>query len=386
MATAEKRPSVAAAEGDSTQAHFLAQFYFVPLPDLSDEAVHTINAGRAMPAYVGILRALHLQHRRGRTEGMRADAREGRLTIGINALARANGMTDAAIRRQLKYLERTGFLRCHNGEREPERDPTTGRIVKGRGRTPPKVIVMTPRRDQMRPSKEGRQVTPSKPSQRPEEIPLKSPLRGRDDRDRNRPPSIDADSKESASYGCRETADAGKPLEASGTAVSPAQKRPADGRPEDVCRRTPLSARQRAAMTDVQRKMFEAKLRLFGDALGMTPLEVLAAGRADQEALRARVEAAGLDWGTGKRREPAPPREAVLDARRAVGEAVTAGTTQGADMPESIEERRAAILGALRDAAAQVVTPAIVSRFEAMQEGDAWVPSSPRSSPTMPAS
>lgn len=338
MPTRENRASRPSAEGDSTPAHFLNGIYFVPVPDLSDEAVHTINAGRAMPAFLGILRALHNQGRRGRTEDIRADAVLGRLTIGINALARDNGMTDAAIRRQLTYLQRVGFIRVHDGEREPERDPVTGRIVKGRGRTPPKVIVMTLTRDFMRPSREGRQVTPSKPSQRPDETPPNPPLKGRDFRDRNRPPSRDADSKESASSGCRGTPDAGGPLEAAGPAAPPTQNRPADGRPAAP---PPRPSQHPPRMSPAQRAIFQAKLQLFGDALGMTPLEVLAAGRADQRALRARVEAAGLNWDTGKRRNSAPPRGAILEARRAVGESLAVSTTQGSDAQEDIEERRA---------------------------------------------
>lgn len=356
MATLENTPSGAPAEGDSTQAHFLNGIYFVPVPDLSDEAVHTINAGKAMPAFIGILRALHHQGRKGRTEDIRADARLGRLTIGINALARGNGMTDAAIRRQLTYLQRVGIIRVHDGEREPERDPVTGRIVKGRGRTPPKVIVMTLTRDLMRPSREGRQVTPSNPSQRPEETPTKRSQRGRDHRDRNRPPSRDANSKEFASSGCKGTADTGGPLEAAGTAAPEAQNRPADGRP-DAGRRPPP-----AALTLAEREAHRLRCERMGRALGMTALEVHAAGLADRDALRARVEAAGLDWATGKPVTPTPPREAILEARRAVGEAVTAGTTGGADASEDIEERRARMQRELaREAAVvQAVTAAVI--------------------------
>lgn len=322
-------------EDDSTSPHWCEGFFFVPVPDLSDETVHSINSGRAMPAFIGVIRALVLMERKGRTDDIRADARLGRLTIGINALARAAGMQDAALGRQLKHLQRIGIVRIHDGERQPERDPATGRIVKGRGRTPPKVIVLTLDRSMMRPSKEGRQVTPRNPTQRPDETPRKAPLKGRDVRGGFRPPSKDAGSKEPASFGCRATADAGKPLEASGTAVANSGTRPADGRPD-------------AAAPHGLTLRHQRRCQRIGDALGMTYIEVHVAGRADMKALRARVEAAGLDLDTGLPRTPAPPRGAVLEARRAIGDAVTAGTTGGADAPEDIEERRERMLRELR--------------------------------------
>lgn len=339
MSTPENAVPKVRPEADSTAPHWCGSFFFLPFPDLSDDAVHTINAGRAMPAFVGILRALHDQGRRGRTEDIRADAHLGRLTIGLKALARANGMQDASLGRQLRYLERVGMLRVHDGERQPERDPATGRIVKGRGRTPPKVFVLTLGKPMMRPTREGRK-TPQQPSQRPEETPRKAPLKGRDVRGGFRPPSKDAGSKEPASFGCRGTTDAGKPLEASGPAAPRREKGPADGRPD------------RPKRTAAQVEQHRARCTLIGEALGMDPYAVHLAGVADPAALRARVEAAGRVWETGKRKGPPPAREAVLDARRGVGEAVTATTTEGADAPEDIEERRSRILRELSEAAA----------------------------------
>ena len=95
MPRPEKSASSVRPEGDSSPGHFLTGYYFVPMPDFSDETAWTINQGRAMPALIAVLRALHDQHRRGRNEDMRADAAGGRLTIGLKALSRANGMQAA---------------------------------------------------------------------------------------------------------------------------------------------------------------------------------------------------------------------------------------------------------------------------------------------------
>lgn len=344
MPTLENRPSGAQAEGASTPGHFLDTFYFVRVPDISDDTAATIGAGRARDAWDGIFRALHREERRkDATEDIRADARLGRLSIGINALARAEGITDTAMRRQLRYLQRVGLIRIHAGERPIERDPDTGKIVRGEGRTPPTVIVVTLTRAHMRPSRptsqEGRQVTPQKPSQGRQGTPSKRSLKGKDLRDRKCAPSRESDSKESDSSGIRGTADAAGPLEAVGTAAPKTKKGgPAEGRPEEP-RRTALERSQEDAR--------RARITRFADALGITTTDVCLMGQADPGALRARVEAAGLSWETGRHREAPPPREAVLDARRAVGEAVTAATTQGADSPEDIDTRRAELKRAL---------------------------------------
>jgi hypothetical protein len=348
MSTAENAAPQVRPEGDSTKGHFLEGFFFVAVPDVSDEAVHTINAGRAMPAFFGILRALRRQETKGRTEDARADARLGRLTIGINALARANGMTDAALRRQLVYLCRVGIIVMHTGERDPERDPETGRIVKGRGRTPPKVIVMNLTRDLMRPTREPRQ-TPQKPSQRPEEIPSNQSLRGSSFRDRNRPPSKDADLQRglhpSDADRRRLPTGPGRPS----APPSPAREGgPAVGRPGED--------RHQAFNRQLRQEAHEVRCENIGHLLGMSAQEVHLAGRADPVALRARVEAAGGHWETGRRLSSAPPRSAVLDARRAVGEAIGIK----ADSQESEEDRRRRMYRELdaameRDLAAQAL-------------------------------
>lgn len=190
MPRAQKSAPAVRPEGDSRAGHFLTGIYFVPMPDFNDETVWTINQGRAMPALIAVLRALHDQHRRGRTEEIRADAEGGRLTIGVKALSRANGMQTSSLLRQLRFLERAGLLKAHEGEHIVERDPKTGKILKGRGRTPPKVIVMTLARSMMRGGRRAAE-TGRNPSQKPEEtgrIPSLSPHALRDGK---RPPSIE---------------------------------------------------------------------------------------------------------------------------------------------------------------------------------------------------
>jgi hypothetical protein len=246
----------------------------------------------------------------------------------------------------------------HAGEREPERDPDTGRIVKGRGRTPPKVIIMTLTRDLMRPTREARSVTPSKPSQKPEEIPPKPSLRGRHVRDRIRPPSKDADLHRGQ-----------HPLDAERQRMPPGLGRPsapppsereggpADGRPRQAADRdSPL---ERARLARIR-----ARVEGIGRLLGMEPADVALAGRTDPDALRARVEAAGGVWETGRLRTPPPGRPAVLDARRTVGEAL--GTNAAAQ--ESEEDRQRRLLAELDKAKADAAAVQVRREQEARRE------------------
>lgn len=191
MPQAQKSAVSARPEAAST---FLTGYFFVPMPDFSDESVWTINQGRSMPALIAVIRALHDQHRRGRTPEIRADAAGGRLTIGLKALSRANGMQTSSLLRQLRFLERTGFLRAHDGERIVERHPKTGKILKGRGRTPPKVIVMTLDRSMMRGGRRAAE-TGRNPSQKPEETGRIPSLSHHALRDGKRPPSIEHPTK-----------------------------------------------------------------------------------------------------------------------------------------------------------------------------------------------
>jgi len=338
------------------------------MPDFSDETVWTINAGRAMPALIAVLRALHDQHRRGRTEEIRADAAGGRLTIGIKALSRANGMQTSSLLRQLRFLERAGLLKAHDGERVVERDPKTGKILKGRGRTPPKVIVMTLDRSMMRGGRRAAE-TGRNPSQKPEEtgrIPSLSPQALKDGK---RPPSI-----ENPTEGFPMENSEGKEHPALGGRSVPspqAQKQPASSRPAEE-----LSAED-------QRK--RATNRITGEryakGLGITIEEVERLWKEHPAAFRERLDKAGIDWRDGKALPltamldgpppPPPPAVARLEAlkegeryipstastfavRRQTTDSLTvcpsiAGeAAQALDGPsESIEERKAGILNAL---------------------------------------
>ncbi len=330
MPRPEKSASAVRPEGDSSPGHFLTGIYFVPLPDFNDETVWTINAGRSMPALIAVLRALHDQHRRGRTEEIRADAAGGRLTIGIKALSRANGMQTSSLLRQLRFLERAGLLKAHEGERVVERDPVTGKILKGRGRTPPKVIVMTLDRSMMRGGRRAAE-TGRNPSQKPEEtgrIPSLSPHALRDGK---RPPS-----REHTHKGC-------VPMEHTGRREHPAQggrpspppqadKQPAAGRPEEL-----------SADAQAQRAKNEHLARLYAEGLGITYAEVVDLWKHDQQTLAGRLKNAGIDWRTGK----AAPLTSMID---------------GPPAPRSCRSAR------------ERCQPA-VARLEALEEGERYIPS-----------
>ena len=297
MPRAQKSTVDARPEGDSRAGHFLTGIYFVPMPDFNDETIWTINQGRAMPALIAVLRALHDQHRRGRTEEIRADAAGGRLTIGVKALSRANGMQTSSLLRQLRFLERAGLLKAHEGERVPERDPKTGKILKGRGRTPPKVIIMTLDRSMMRGGRRAAE-TGRNPSQKPEEtgrIPSLSPHALRDGK---RPPSIEHPTE-------------GVPMEHSGRREHPAQ----GGRsvPPPQAKREPASGRPAEEPLSAEEQRQRATNRMLGEryakGLGITIEEVGRLWKADKEAFRDRLTNAGIDWKDGK----ALPLTAMLD-------------------------------------------------------------------------
>lgn len=331
MPRPQKTASAVRPEGDSSPGHFLTGYYFVPMPDFSDETAWTINQGRAMPALIAVLRALHDQHRRGRNEDMRADAAGGRLTIGLKALSRANGMQAATLRHQLEFLQRAGLLKMHDGEQVIERDPKTGKILKGRGRTPPKVIVMTLDRSMMRGGRRAAE-TGRKPTQKPEETGRLPTLKPHALRVAQQPPSKEHPTK-------------GVPLEHSerrehpaqgGRNVPPlqAQKQPAAGRPAEE----ELSAKEQ---TDRATKRFYAGL--YAKALGITYDEVVSQWKRDGKAFLTGLEKAGIDWTTGRK----IPLAAMLDGPA-----------------ESCEERKA-----------PPPPPPAVARLEALAEGERYIPS-----------
>jgi len=298
----EKSASAVRPEGDSKPRHFLEDYYHFRMPDFSDETKWTIGNGRAWPALVAVFSALWDQERRG-TEESRADARGGRLTIGIKALARMSKEQDSkniqttAILRQLRFLQRAGILKMHDGERLIEIDPETGKIVRGRGRTPPKVIIMTLQGWMMRGSKTTSK-TGSNRSQRPEETGSNRSLRPRVLRDTKCPPSRETTSTEVVSYGNNR----GREHPARGGRSLPppqAQKQPAAGRPAEE-----LSADEQA-----NRARQEHSARLYAKALGITYDEVVSQWKSDHRALLGRLEKAGIDWRTGK----AAPLTAMID-------------------------------------------------------------------------
>lgn len=176
--------------------HWLTSRYFVPLPDLSDETCWIITKGKAWPAFIAILRLLRQEERKGRGEQVRADACEGKLTVGINRLTRATGCVSATTLRQVRYLERQGLIRTHKGACEvtQEVDPVTGKITAKRGgKVPPKVIILTLGDHHYRPTRptKASQRTPQELSLSDQGIPQKLALRPQEDRARNRPTSRD---------------------------------------------------------------------------------------------------------------------------------------------------------------------------------------------------
>ena len=132
--------TAATADASSQESHWLNGHFFVPVPDMSDEISWVISKGRAWPAFMAIMRLLRQQQRRAEAK---ADAADGRLVVGVNALARAAGMTSTSILRQLRFLERQGFIKTHQERFVTETDPATGKITRNAAKAPPKVIVMT---------------------------------------------------------------------------------------------------------------------------------------------------------------------------------------------------------------------------------------------------
>jgi len=176
--------------------HWLTGRFFVPLPDLSDETCWIITKGKAWPAFIAILRLLKREELKGRTEEARADATNGRLTVGINRLTRATGCVSATMLRQVRFLERQGIIRTHKGECEvtQEVDPATGKITTKRGgKVPPKVILITLADHHFRPAKptKASQPTPQKQTLPSLGIPQNLSLGTQEDRARNRPTSRD---------------------------------------------------------------------------------------------------------------------------------------------------------------------------------------------------
>ena len=342
MPRPEKSASAVRPEGAASTGHFLSGIYFVPMPDFSDETVWTINQGRAMPALIAVLRALHDQHRRGRTAEIRSDAEGGRLTIGLKALSRANGMQTSSFLRQLRFLERAGILKAHEGERVVERDPQTGKILKGRGRTPPKVIVMTLDRSMMRGGRRSAE-TGRIPSQKPEETGRIPSLSHHALRDGKRPPSIENPTK---GFPMENSEGNDHPAQGGRSVHSPqAQREPAVGR----------EAEERAAEEETRRQTTRILGERFAKGLGITLEEVGRLWKANPTAFRERLTNAGINPQTGKATpliemidRPAASAFAIrrqTTASLAVCPSVAGEAAQALDGPPvSDEERRAVIL------------------------------------------
>ena len=323
MPTAQKSAPAVRPEGDSTSGHFLhGSGYFVPMPDFSDETIWTVNQGRSLPALYAVIRALHDQHRRGRTEEIRADAREGKLTIGLKALSRANRMQAATLRHQLEFLHRAGLLNMHDGEQVIERDPKTGKILKGRGRTPPKVIIMTLDRSMMRGGRRAAETGRSA-TQRPEETGRLPTLSPHALRVAQRPPSIEHPTEgvpmeHSEGRGREHPAHGGRSIPPPQKKTEPAASRPAE---------EPLSAEEQT-----RRAMNRYYAGLYAKALGITYESVVSQWKSNPSALFNRLERAGIDRTTGTVRPltamldgpPAPPPPDV-DVRPPVSRARTQG-------------------------------------------------------------
>lgn len=132
--------------------------FFFQVPDLRDEQCAAISREAAWPAFIGICRALHDAGRRGRTVAIRQDAENGKVGVGLRAIARAMKVDPKTVRRQVGRLERLGMAVVVRPTIVHIHDPKTGQIVtKHKGRTPPALVYLTIVDAHMRPSRKGAQ-------------------------------------------------------------------------------------------------------------------------------------------------------------------------------------------------------------------------------------
>jgi hypothetical protein len=270
--------------------HWLTGIYFVPQPDLSDECRAMIRQGRAELVEKTIWRLLRDLERRG-TKQQRAAAKAGRIEhLGVQGIAaeigssRTDGkpMSPRAVLRQLRALESIGLIRTEQAAFSLEVDPTTGRIVRNYARQPPKIIVVTLQERHLRPAAAGGR---RQSQRRPDDTEVGRQRRPRGD-DRRAP---------KARVSQRETS----------TEVSPPERQGGQ--------RTGPSGGPVAAATDTTAdRERQSRLRLLdtwivnvAKLLRIDRQEVIELGKADRAALLTRIEAAGGDPATGRRRHGA---------------------------------------------------------------------------------
>lgn len=269
---AEKSPP--AADASSQGSHWLNGRFFVPVPDMSDETSWVISRGRAWPAFMAIMRLLRYQERRGKTAEAKADAADGRLVVGVNALARAAGMTSTAILRQLRFLERQGFIKTHQERFVTETDPATGKITRNAAKAPPKVIVMTWQDSFQRPvnaSKKAKRDT-AEPNAIPTGGTSEPNAKGSQDRVRNEGVSIEANLQRGLhSMNANQRPSAAGPLERPAASTAKRDRWKAKPEPKWSSWSDPKTCpRGRQFVEDI------------AAAFGMTPAEVAATPRGKQ--------------------------------------------------------------------------------------------------------
>lgn len=326
--------------------------FFCPVPDMSDETSWVISKGRAWPAFMAIMRLLRYQERRGKTAEAKADAADGRLVVGVNALARAAGMTSTAILRQLRFLERQGFIKTHQERFVTETDPATGKITRNAAKAPPKVIVMTWQDSFQRPvnaSKTAKRDT-AEPNAIPTTGTAEPNAKGSQDRVRNDCVSIEANLQRGLhSMNANQRPSAAGPLERPAASTAKRDRWKAKGKEKPA---TPLQPWQEQDM--------KAKVMLLAERIGrllqMSPQAVIEIGKADKNDLRRRIVEAGYDPDTLRQRLYVPDRcEAstyAIRRRTTAGVTLTPSDLRPAEDPaQRLQEAVEALPDASRDRA-----------------------------------
>jgi len=326
------------------------------MPDLSDETRWAISEGSAWPAFVTILGVAHDLERRGATREIRDDAFNGRIVVGVAGLAKASGYSDKAILRQLRHLERVvGIIRTHQETFTTERDPATGRMVRNHHKAPPKVILITIQDHHMRPG-----PTRRPPAAGVETIPGSKPLgiettaRTDDPRDRNDVVPIDRNLHRGFGHSDRN----GRPAAAGH-----------EGRPPRPPQRGQRPATPAAGQDADARAKRDRLVAEYAYHLGDTPQNVIAQWKADPQALRIRLVAAGVDPTTGRRMKgakAAPVLQVVQETddttfqiRRSAAASVSRRDEPPAEPADDFEDRRRDTLRQLQAAAERDLRKAV---------------------------
>jgi len=166
-----------------TAADWLDKRGYFRIPDLNEETELLISKGQAGRAWYAVCKVAGRQTYKGKTEDIRADAKAGKIVVGINALAKEVQISAKAMLRQLRVLERcVGLIVMHQERCVEVADPDTGRIKINRlGKVPPKIVILTLQARHLRPAKRPKEP-PAASTGIASRLPLKaSPDRGRID-------------------------------------------------------------------------------------------------------------------------------------------------------------------------------------------------------------